>query len=44
MHNAPGQATGEKPGLHLWDVHSTIMDLFDLEPAPGALGTSIFKK
>ena len=44
MHNAPGQATGEKHGLHLWDVHSTIMDLFDLEPAPEALGTSIFKK
>jgi predicted AlkP superfamily phosphohydrolase/phosphomutase len=44
MHNAPGQGTGEKQGLHLWDVHSTIMDLFDLEPAPGALGTSIFKK
>jgi predicted AlkP superfamily phosphohydrolase/phosphomutase len=44
MHNAPGQETGEKRGLHLWDVHCTIMDLFDLEPAPGALGTSIFKK
>jgi predicted AlkP superfamily phosphohydrolase/phosphomutase len=44
MHNAPGQARGEKHGLHLWDVHSTVMDLFDLEPAPGALGTSIFKK
>jgi predicted AlkP superfamily phosphohydrolase/phosphomutase len=44
MHNAPGQTTGEKPGMHLWDVHSTIMDLFELEPAPEALGTSIFKK
>ncbi|MGH2735847.1 MAG: alkaline phosphatase family protein [Actinomycetota bacterium] len=44
MHNAPGQATGEKQGLHLWDVHSTILDLFGLDPAPGALGTSVLKK
>jgi predicted AlkP superfamily phosphohydrolase/phosphomutase len=44
MHNAPGQSTGEIKGLHLWDVHSTILDLFDLDPAPGALGTSVFKK
>jgi predicted AlkP superfamily phosphohydrolase/phosphomutase len=44
MNNAPGQSTGETQGLHLWDVHSTILDLFDLDPAPGALGTSVFKK
>jgi predicted AlkP superfamily phosphohydrolase/phosphomutase len=44
MNNAPGQSSGRKDGLHLWDVHSTILDLFDLPPAPGALGTSVFKK
>jgi len=44
MNNAPGQATGTKDGLHLWDVHSTILDIFGLDPAPGALGTSVFKK
>jgi predicted AlkP superfamily phosphohydrolase/phosphomutase len=44
MNNAPGQKTGPKEGLHLWDVHSTILDLFGLEPAPGALGTSVLKK
>jgi predicted AlkP superfamily phosphohydrolase/phosphomutase len=44
MHNAPGQSTGEKQGLHLWDVHSTILDLFGLEPANGALGTSVLRK
>jgi predicted AlkP superfamily phosphohydrolase/phosphomutase len=44
MNNAPGQATGEKDGLHLWDVHCTIMDLFGLDPAPGALGTSVLRK
>ena len=44
MNNAPGQKTGPKEGLHLWDVHSTILDLFDLEPASGALGTSVLKK
>ncbi len=44
MNNAPDQATGEKQGMHLWDVHSTILDLFGLEPAPGALGTSVLKK
>ena len=44
MHNAPGQPTGRKEGLHLWDVHSTILDLFGLDPAPGALGTSALKK
>jgi predicted AlkP superfamily phosphohydrolase/phosphomutase len=44
MHNAPGQQTGRKEGLHLWDVHSTILDLFGLDPAPGALGTSALKK
>ena len=44
MTNAPGQETGTKEGLHLWDVHSTILDIFDLEPAQGALGTSVLKK
>ncbi|MGH2817979.1 MAG: alkaline phosphatase family protein [Actinomycetota bacterium] len=44
MNNAPGQATGEKDGLHLWDVHCTILDLFGLDPAPGALGTSVLRK
>lgn len=44
LNNAPGQSTGTKDGLHLWDVHSTILDIFDLEPASGALGTSVFKK
>jgi predicted AlkP superfamily phosphohydrolase/phosphomutase len=44
LNNAPGQATGTKEGLHLWDVHSTILDLFGLDPAPGALGTSVLKK
>jgi predicted AlkP superfamily phosphohydrolase/phosphomutase len=44
MNNAPGQATGEKDGLHLWDVHSTILDLFGMEPAQGALGTSVLRK
>lgn len=40
MNNAPGQATGPTEGLHLWDVHCTILDLFGLEPAKGALGKS----
>jgi predicted AlkP superfamily phosphohydrolase/phosphomutase len=44
LNNAPGQATGTKDGLHLWDVHTTILDIFGLQPAPGALGTSVFKK
>src|SRR5918996_1421430 len=44
MDNAPGQATGHKDNLHLWDVHSTILDLFGLDPAPGALGTSVLRK
>jgi predicted AlkP superfamily phosphohydrolase/phosphomutase len=44
MNNAPGQATGEKDGLHLWDVHCTILDLFGLDPAPGALGRSVLRK
>jgi predicted AlkP superfamily phosphohydrolase/phosphomutase len=44
MHNAPGQRVGRKDGLHLWDVHSTVLDLFGLDPAPGALGTSVLKK
>ncbi len=33
-----------KEGLHLWDVHSTILDLFGLEPAADALGTSALRK
>jgi predicted AlkP superfamily phosphohydrolase/phosphomutase len=44
MANAPGQTAGHKEGLHLWDVHSTILDLFGLPPADGALGTSVLKK
>jgi predicted AlkP superfamily phosphohydrolase/phosphomutase len=44
MHNAPGQQIGRKEGLHLWDVHSTILDLFGLPPAAGALGTSALRK
>lgn len=44
MNNAPGQKSGMKEGLHLWDVHSTILDLFGLDPAPGALGQSALKK
>jgi predicted AlkP superfamily phosphohydrolase/phosphomutase len=44
MDNAPNQSTGRKEGLHLWDVHSTILDLFGLDPAPGALGTSVLRK
>ena len=44
MNNAPGMQPGEKQGLHLWDVHSTVLDLFGLDPAEGALGTSALKK
>ncbi|HYY43863.1 MAG TPA: alkaline phosphatase family protein [Actinomycetota bacterium] len=44
MANAPGTQPGEKKGLHLWDVHCTILDLFGLDPAPGALGTSVLRK
>jgi predicted AlkP superfamily phosphohydrolase/phosphomutase len=44
LNNAPGMRPGRKDGLHLWDVHSTILDLFDLGPARGALGTSALKK
>jgi predicted AlkP superfamily phosphohydrolase/phosphomutase len=44
MDNAPGQEGGKKDGLHLWDVHNTILDIFRLPPAPGALGTSVLKK
>ena len=44
MNNAPGGQTGEKQGLHLWDVHNTVLDLFGLDPAEGALGTSALKK
>ena len=44
MNNAPGQTTGRKEGLHLWDVHSTILDLFDLPAASGALGKSVVSK
>ena len=44
LNNAPEAPTGRKEGLHLWDVHSTILDLFGMEPASGALGTSALKK
>jgi predicted AlkP superfamily phosphohydrolase/phosphomutase len=44
MHNAPGQTPGRKEGLHLWDVHCTILDLFGLKPAQGALGKSALTK
>lgn len=44
MNNAPGTTPGRKEGLHLWDVHCTILDLFGLDPAEGALGTSVLKK
>ncbi len=43
MNNAPGQDGGLTEGLHLWDVHCTILDLFGLEPAQGALGKSALK-
>ena len=43
MNNAPGQEAGSREGLHLWDVHCTILDLFGLEPAQGALGKSALK-
>ena len=44
MSNAPEVGAGEKSGMHLWDVHCTILDLFGLPPAQGALGTSVLKK
>src|ERR671918_148078 len=44
MNNAPGMQRGETSGLHLWDVHNTVLDLFGLEPATGALGTSALRK
>jgi predicted AlkP superfamily phosphohydrolase/phosphomutase len=44
MNNAPWVQPGAREGLHLWDVHSTILDLFDLQPAAGALGTSALKR
>jgi predicted AlkP superfamily phosphohydrolase/phosphomutase len=40
MNNAPGQQPGRRDGLHLWDVHCTILDLYGMQPAPGALGKS----
>jgi predicted AlkP superfamily phosphohydrolase/phosphomutase len=40
MNNAPGEAAGPREGLHLWDVHCTILDLFGLPPAQAALGKS----
>lgn len=43
LNNAPGRQAGRREGLHLWDVHSTILDLFGLEPAQGALGKSALK-
>ncbi|HEX2241201.1 MAG TPA: alkaline phosphatase family protein [Actinomycetota bacterium] len=46
MHNAPGapDESTRLDGLHLWDVHSTILDVFGLAPASGALGTSVLEK
>ncbi|MFN2525568.1 MAG: alkaline phosphatase family protein [Actinomycetota bacterium] len=46
MHNAPagGQESKRLDGLHLWDVHSTILDVFGLPPADGALGQSVLQK
>jgi predicted AlkP superfamily phosphohydrolase/phosphomutase len=44
MNNAPSMQPGPQEDLHLWDVHSTILDLFDLQPAAGALGTSALKR
>lgn len=41
MSNGPGQASGRREGLHLYDVHCTILDLFGLPSAPGALGKSV---
>ncbi|MGH2694109.1 MAG: alkaline phosphatase family protein [Actinomycetota bacterium] len=41
MNNAPGQQPGRRDGLHLWDVHCTVLDLFGLPPAKGALGKSV---
>jgi predicted AlkP superfamily phosphohydrolase/phosphomutase len=41
MNNAPNQAPGRREGLHLWDVHCTVLDLFGLPPAQGALGKSV---
>jgi predicted AlkP superfamily phosphohydrolase/phosphomutase len=38
MNNAPGETPGSRDGLHLWDVHCTILDLFGLPSAAGALG------
>jgi len=43
MNNAPEQRGGHRSGLHLWDVHSTILDLFGLPPAPSALGKSALR-
>jgi predicted AlkP superfamily phosphohydrolase/phosphomutase len=44
MHNAPGGSVGERRGLHLYDVHNTILQLFDLPPAQGSLGTSVLSR
>jgi predicted AlkP superfamily phosphohydrolase/phosphomutase len=41
MNNAPGQQPGRRDDLHLWDVHCTVLDLFGLPPAQGALGKSM---
>jgi predicted AlkP superfamily phosphohydrolase/phosphomutase len=40
MSGAPNQSPGKREGLHLYDVHCTILDLFGLAPAAGALGKS----
>jgi predicted AlkP superfamily phosphohydrolase/phosphomutase len=44
MNNAPSGPSGKLEGLHLWDVHCTILDLFGLPPAPRALGKSALAK
>jgi predicted AlkP superfamily phosphohydrolase/phosphomutase len=44
MNNVPSVKLGQRDGLHLWDVHNTILDLFELQPAEGALGTSVLRK
>lgn len=44
MNNAPDVTNGRVEGLHLWDVHCTILDLFGLPPAQGALGKSVLSE
>jgi len=44
MNNAPTKQVGKIEGLHLWDVHCTILDIFGLPPASGARGKSALTK